>query len=202
MGPAEPALRSRALPGRPSRTGQGGSHPRHHGAALLMEKNPSQAFMDPQAPSFPPDSSSKTSCPHVLDKQVKLITTMGAHMTSLCRPAGPRWGGTGFSCKGSASKAPLGASGAQQPLRSPSGVRASAGKLLSATKSQLVNHYGAILQALDQMETIKPFPKKNPNGTSVELGPVLRVSLLSGDHVTLWVLGWGLVKLPRALEGS
>ena len=87
-------------------------------------------------------------------------------------------------------------------MRSPFGVRASSGKLLFATKRQLVNHYGAIFQALDQMETIKPFQKKKKNATNVELGPTLHLSLLSRDHVTLWVLGWGLVRLPCALEGS
>ena len=200
MGPAEPALRPHALPGHPSRTGRG-VRPRTPWGHPSRGEEPKPGLHGPTGPrSSPLDSSSKTSCPH--DRKVKLITTMGAHLTSLCRPAGPGRGGTGFSCKGSASKAPLGASGAQRPLRSPSGVRASAGKLLSATKSQLVNHYGAIFQALDQMETIKPFQKKKKKGTNVELGPVLRVSLLSGDDVTLWVLGWGLVRLPCALEAS
>ena len=87
-------------------------------------------------------------------------------------------------------------------MRSPFGVRASSRKLLFATKRQLVNHYRAIFQALDQMEIIKPFPKKKKKVTNVELGPTMHLSLLSRDHVTLWVLGLDLVRLPCALEGS
>ena len=148
-----------ALPGCPSRAGGGGQTPNAVGLPCSQRTR---------------DRPSWTRRPRVLPIRLQLCDFLqpcpgqvgeihhdgGCLPDQRCRPAGPHWGWMAFSCKVSASKAPLEASGAHQLMRSPFGVRASSGKLLFATKRQLVNHYGAIFQALDQMETIKPFQKK------------------------------------------
>ena len=85
MEPAEPALR-RAL-FQDIRPGQDEVlRPRTPWGRPARGEEPEPGLRGPAGPgSSPPDSTSVNSCSHVLDKRVKLITTVGAHLTS---PAG------------------------------------------------------------------------------------------------------------------
>ena len=116
------------------------------------------AHTDPQLSDF------LESC--FLDEQVKLIKKMDDHLTNLCRLAGPQVGLGKYFLERLHPQAPLGASGAQRPLRSPLWCQCFCLKPLCAATEQLFNCPGALSQDLDQMETIKLFAAKNTNNNS------------------------------------
>ena len=128
-------------------------------ATVLMELHAlGSAWVDPHLCDFLES--------HFLQEQVKLIKKMATTWLTSTGWGPPGWAGR-VSLRKAHPQARLGASGAQQPLRSPSGVRASAWSplSLSAATRLLLNHPGALTQALDQMEIIKLFAANNNNNS-------------------------------------
>uniref|UniRef100_A0A8C6F692 Ferritin n=1 Tax=Monodon monoceros TaxID=40151 RepID=A0A8C6F692_MONMO len=130
-------------------------------AAINMDKNLNQALLDLHALACA--RADPHLCDflesHFLDEEVKLIKKMGDHLTNLHRLLVPRLGWASISSKGSPSSM-------TRSLRSPVAFeeplwcRAFCLKPRSVASMQLVNHTGALSQAMDQMETIKLFAEK------------------------------------------